>query len=480
LFLPYTGVKTNIIYATKVNQKLKASQKRKDFWYFDVKSDGYTLDNHRRKLDSGSDLDKYQEYRKLDDDQRQDMLDVGFEVIPLNKVNENSHILVGSRYREHAPITSSYEYVELKDVSDIIAGQSPSGEHYNDNGDGVPFYQGNANFGDVYIKSPTKWTRQTTKMAIPGDVLLSVRAPVGAVNICNDSVCIGRGLMAIRSRGGVLNPKYLFFILRAAEEKLQQFSSGSTFAAINKSDVERFKIPLPTLNVQQNIVDELDSYQQIINGARALARNYKPIIPKNITGEVKALGDIAVFRPSKDEVKSLARDTLVSFVPMADMNAHKISFAAKEEKPISEVHNGFTYFKDGDVLLAKITPCFENGKSGIARNLKNGIGFGSTEYIVIRANLDVVYPEWIYYHINSPEFLKQGNENMTGTAGQQRIDINFVKGYSIVVPSLEEQHRVLNEIKTEYALIEPSRQIIEVFTRKMQTKINEIWGEQID
>ena len=74
VFLPYTGVKTNIMYATKINQNLKASQKRKDFWYFDVKSDGYTLDNHRRKLDSGSDLDKYQEYRKLDDDQRQDTI----------------------------------------------------------------------------------------------------------------------------------------------------------------------------------------------------------------------------------------------------------------------------------------------------------------------------------------------------------------------------------------------------------------------
>lgn len=69
-------------------------------------------------------------------------------------------------------------------------------------------------------------------------------------------------------------------------------------------------------------------------------------------------------------------------------------------------------------MLAKITPCFENGKAGIAQNLKNGVGFGSTEYIVIRANTDIVYPEWIYYHINSPEFLSQGKGFMTGTAGK--------------------------------------------------------------
>lgn len=106
VFLPYTGVKTNIIYATKVNQKLKSAEKRKDFWYFDVKSDGYTLDNHRRKLDSGSDLDKYQEYRKLDDDQKQEMFDVGFEIVPLGKVKNNSYIMVGSRYREQKSISS--------------------------------------------------------------------------------------------------------------------------------------------------------------------------------------------------------------------------------------------------------------------------------------------------------------------------------------------------------------------------------------
>ena len=128
VFLPYTGVKTNIIYATKVNQKLTASQKRKDFWYFDVKSDGYTLDNHRRKLDSGSDLDKYQEYRKLDDDQRQDMLDVGFEIIPLNKVKKNSNILVGSRYREAKTILSSkYPLIYLGDnrYFQIYSGGTP-------------------------------------------------------------------------------------------------------------------------------------------------------------------------------------------------------------------------------------------------------------------------------------------------------------------------------------------------------------------
>ena len=121
VFLPYTGVKTDIIYATKVNQKIKPSEQKKSFWYFDVKSDGYTLDNHRRKLDTPSDLSKYEEYRKLDKDQMADMLKVGFEKIPLDKVRRNANILVGSRYRI-ITVHSNYETVNFSDIATLTRG----------------------------------------------------------------------------------------------------------------------------------------------------------------------------------------------------------------------------------------------------------------------------------------------------------------------------------------------------------------------
>jgi hypothetical protein len=225
------------------------------------------------------------------------------------------------------------------------------------------------------------------------------------------------------------------------------------------------------------MVDEIDSYQRIIDGARSVVENYNPIIPKSIVGELLKLDDIADFRPTKEEVKMLPSDTSVSFVPMADLNAHKVSFNAKEERLLGDVSTGYTYFKDNDVLLAKITPCFENGKAGIAKNLRNGIGFGSTEYIVIRAREDKVHPEWIYYNINSQEFLTQGKGAMVGTAGQQRVDVNFVKNYAIKVPSIEVQRDILDSIEKEQALISSSEQLISVFSKKMQSRINEIWGE---
>jgi type I restriction enzyme M protein len=309
VFLPYTGVKTNIIYTTKVNQKLTSKGKRKDFWYFEVKSDGYTLDNHRRKLETGSDIDKYQEYRKLDDDQKQEMLDIGFEIIPLDKVEENSFVLVGSRYRERVINSSSVEYMQLKDICEIIAGQSPNSENYNTSKNGLPFYQGNTNFGSVYLGSPSIWTNQITKQAVDGDVLLSVRAPVGAVNICTDTICIGRGLMALRSTNKI-NNIYLFYILHASESELKRLSLGSTFEAVIKKDVEEFQIPVPTLTIQQQIVDELGSYQRIIDSARVIVESYKPIVQIN-TNWIKKVSasfvtlQLVVHHPRKTETISL-------------------------------------------------------------------------------------------------------------------------------------------------------------------------------
>lgn len=491
VFLPYTGVKTNIIYATKVNQKLKSTDKQKDYWYFDVKSDGKTLDNHRRDLGNGKgDLDKYLEYRKFDKGQKQDMLQVGFEIIPLDKVRKNSFILAGSRYRKQEHISSKYESTILSDVATFIRGISfpktaqKAGETDNCLGIVTTRAAQSEGIDEKHIAYIDKSYVKDEKLLKKGDILISLANSlnlVGRVTFVNNDyskLSFGAFMGIIRVDKTKIVPKLLFYILQSNHAKeyfLKNAKTTTNISNLTFEDLKDFSFPFPPPNVQQQIVDELDGYQHIIDGARVIVKNYKPFIPKNVEGETKTLSDIAVFKPPKSEIKALADNTLVSFVPMADMNANNISFKAKELKTISEVYKGFTYFKDNDVLLAKITPCFENGKAGIARNLKNGIGFGSTEYIVIRANTDLVYPEWIYYHINSPEFLTQGKGNMTGTAGQQRIDINFIKNYSIVVPPLGEQRRILDNIHAEQALIEPSKQLIEVFTKKIQDKINELF-----
>src|SRR5687768_8712810 len=102
---------------------------------------------------------------------------------------------------------------------------------------------------------------------------------------------------------------------------------------------------------------------------------------KSLVNRVK-ISDACIINPPKSEVKGL-KGLDVSFLPMADLNENKLSFNPKQIQKIENVFQGYTYFKDGDVLLAKVTPCFENGKAGVAKSLVNGIGFGSSEFIVL-------------------------------------------------------------------------------------------------
>ena len=489
VFLPYTGVKTDIIYATNVNKKIKTSEKKKNFWYFDVKSDGYTLDNHRRKLDTPSDLAKYEEYRKLDKDQATDMLKVGFEVIPLDKVRSNSYILVGSRYRERNT-TSQYDVISFADIASLTRcvnyKKSQQATFRTNNiilpADNITLAGELVVTKEIYVDDTV--TLADDKRLKKNDIFICMssgsKEHIGKVAfIDKDTNYYAGGFMGIiRANPQKCLPKYLYYYLLASPEYREEIRLLTQGANINNisSTINSIKIPLPPIEVQQLIVNELEGYRHIISGAQRVISNYMPKIV--CQSEIyKTLDELAAFKPSKDEVRDIPDDTDVSFVPMANMNAYNAHFEPKEDRKLVDVRSGFTYFRDNDILLAKITPCFENGKAGIARNLTNGIGFGSTEYIVIRANTSLVYPEWIFYHINTPEFIEGGKAFMTGTAGQQRVDINYVKQYRIPVPPLEEQKKILDQICYEQSLIEPSKQIIKVFTEKIETRIKEVWGE---
>src|SRR5208283_5430873 len=142
------------------------------------------------------------------------------------------------------------------------------------------------------------------------------------------------------------------------------------------------------------------------------------------------LGDICTVNPRKSQLADLVPDTRVSFVPMADLNEHRIDFLPSEEKLLSEVSASYTYFENNDVLLAKVTPCFENGKAGIARGLLNGVGFGSSEFYVLRSSAQVL-PEWIYFCVMHPLFRHGAIKQMTGTGGLQRIPKRYVENFDI-------------------------------------------------
>lgn len=167
----------------------------------------------------------------------------------------------------------TWSTVELGDVADVVMGQSPPGDTYNENGEGLPFFQGKADFGERF-PDVRKWCTAPKKVAELGDILLSVRAPVGPTNVARERSCIGRGLAAIRGNPERLDQNYLRRYLQHRESTLAFKGQGSTFAAISRAEIETLSVPLPRLSEQRRIVeivDQADRLRQLRTDADARA-----------------------------------------------------------------------------------------------------------------------------------------------------------------------------------------------------------------
>lgn len=190
--------------------------------------------------------------------------------------------------------------------------------------------------------------------------------------------------------------------------------------------------------------------------------------------EVKRLRFAINLNPVKSEL-NLSSDTLVSFIPMEAVNLDK-DLTLTQEKNLDEVYKGYTYFRNGDVVIAKITPCFENGKSAIAQNLTNEIAFGTTELHVLRAS-QVINNQYLYYLIKSNLFMKLGEAEMYGAGGQKRVPEEFIKNFFIGIPPLPEQTAIAHYLDTKLgeidALIGKQQTLLEKLTEQRTALITQ-------
>ena len=172
----------------------------------------------------------------------------------------------------------SIEVVSLVEVATIIAGQSPPGSTHNENGLGLPFFQGKADFGEFHPIA-RKWCVAPRKTAEAGDILISVRAPVGPTNVAGERCCIGRGLAAIRPDENVALRDFVHWVIKHREHELIAKGQGSTFAAIGQKDLKSLLIPLPPLDEQQRIVDILNRAAKIERLRAQAAEKSREFIP---------------------------------------------------------------------------------------------------------------------------------------------------------------------------------------------------------
>ncbi len=166
-------------------------------------------------------------------------------------------------------LPDGWRWARLGDVCEIIAGQSPPGHTYRDTPEGLPFFQGKADYGPTHPIA-RKWCVAPKKVALPGDILISVRAPVGPTNVADVECCIGRGLAAIRC-GEAAHSDFVLAALRLAESDLAELGSGSTFSAVKRTHLEALEILLPPLDEQKRIAAILKEQMAAVERARAAA-----------------------------------------------------------------------------------------------------------------------------------------------------------------------------------------------------------------
>ena len=233
--------------------------------------------------------------------------------------------------------------------------------------------------------------------------------------------------------------------------------------------IEQLKIPLPPINEQQRIVERIESLFVKLDRAKELIentlaqfeQNKMAILHKAFIGELTAkwrkennidlsswengiLMDFCKINPKKINTKEFDDDMIVSFIPMPCVSDIWGKIVKKELRKLGEVKKGYTNFFEGDVLFAKITPCMENGKSAIVDKLENDIGFGSTEFYVLRCDENKLNNKYLHYFVRQKTFRDEAKGEMTGAVGQQRVPKTFLENYKMKVPTIKEQQEIVN------------------------------------
>lgn len=464
VFQPYSGVKTSILWLDR-----SLAKKTDKIIFAKIENDGYDLGAQRRVV-KDNDLPRILQHIS----NYRNQVDTG---ILVDLVSEQNVLLIskneffgntdcnlsGERYRKsEIDKNAVYPLIKIGDICSFDYGK-PLKQEDRIPGD-YPVFGSNGIVG-----------YHSTFLVEAPFIVVGRKGSAGEVHFSEkNGFPIDTTFYIKLNNEDRIKLKFLFLVLKAIGLKNVNVQAG--VPGLNRNDAYKIQIPLPPLSFQEEIVAEIDSYQKIIDGARQVVENYKPRIDIDPEWEMVELGEVCTINPKKSELKELPGDLDVSFVPMADINENIMSFDPKQTKSLREVIKSYTYFRDNDVLLARVTPCFENGKAGIAMNLKNGIGFGSSEYTVIRCKSRVL-PTWIYVLITTDTFKTSGKLHMTGTGGLQRVPNDFISSYQIPVPDIKTQEDLINKIHIEQGYVESNKNLIQIYEKKIKDRIAKVWGE---
>jgi len=337
----------------------------------------------------------------------------------------------------------------LPEVSTIVMGQSPPGSSYNEAGAGLPFFQGKAEFGEL-SPTPKKWCTEPQRIAECGDVLMSVRAPVGPTNLASERCCIGRGLAAIRANPARLDGAYLRFFLRFAEPRLAAKGQGSTFAAIGRAEIASLHIPLPSLDEQRRIVDLLARAEGIVRLCREAQQKAAELIPAifiDMFGDpatnpkqwpVRTLGEVLDAIDYGSSTKASTTGDGLPIIRMGnvttagDLDLDDLKFVELSENEAERFR-----LRKGDLLFNRTNSKELVGKTGLWDGSLDAVV--ASYFIRLRAQPDVAVPSYLWAWMNSRHMKRVLFDTARGAIGQANINSRELRAFRIAVPPLKQQ-----------------------------------------
>lgn len=410
-------------------------------------------------------------------------------------------------------IPENWIWVRLNSLILLLSGSDLTPSKYNEVGKGIPYITGASNIEGHQLVI-NRWTEYPNNIAHKGDLLLTCKGTVGKTTILKETqVHIARQLMAITPL--IIDIEYLKVFIESQVERLKS-KAKSMIPGIERDNVLKLLIPLPPLAEQKRIVEKIeellpyiDRYEKAWSRLEDLNKRFPVDMQKSIL-QMAIQGKLVEQRPEEGtaeelykqiqkEKKKLIKEGKIkkektlpeitedeipfdipdswkwvriaqivtlnpkndldnnidtSFVPMSCVSDGFRNTHTFEVKKWGSIKKGFTHFANGDIGIAKITPCFQNRKSVVFRDLINGYGAGTTELSIVRVINNTVLREYLLWFFKTECFIANGVKSFTGTAGQQRIHKDYLATSLLPLPPLAEQKRIVAKLEEILPLCE--------------------------
>ncbi len=375
----------------------------------------------------------------------------------------------------------------LSDIAQIVMGQSPPSSTYNNSGDGLPFFQGKTDFGDLYPTARV-FCNSPQKVSEPGDILISVRAPVGPTNISREQSCIGRGLAAIRCSEHLDN-RYLLFFLRYYEPRLVMSSDGSTFDAISRDDLEQIPLLLPPLPEQQRIaaiLEKADRLRRLRRYALEVGETFLQSVFLEMFGDPRSEGYGIPLVPLKDICKKITdgthvtpkyQDAGIPFLSVKNLTRipgqldfSDVKYISREEhEKISKLTN----VEKGDILYTKV------GTYGIPQIVDTDIEFSIfVSVALLKPRPEKVIPKFLEAALRT-NYVKSQADRLVSGIGVPDLHLREIRTILIPLPDKDEQGRFVAIVQKFERLRSQQREALRQAEHLFQTLLHQEFNDQL-